>query len=646
MGIFTMQLPLKNIFLILILPAFLCSLLPSDAAGQRTSAPNLRRMALQTDTITDTTDYHFDSVLFFVPKYQMQQTESFYDSLEVQANQSQLSRLAAQLLLSSNKQSADYQQENDQKQYNRHQGKIINKISIIQLNPFGTSLNDTSIYRPGKLEQIGNTVHIKTLKRVLQNNLFFQEGDTLDVSLLGDNERYMRQLDYLKDVKIFVENVFGENNKVNLYYVTRDVFSIGFDMRIENETKGEAAIYDKNFLGTGHKVDIGIPYDETQLGLKSSYSINNIYGSFIDGRVAFENAFSNRRFMLDFNRKFFSYQTQYAGGFHFSLNDVYKTITKPDTILENIHLDYLTHDIWSARSFLLEKNQTGKRTRLILALRGKRDIFFEGPKITERYNAQYHDNALLLTSIALSREKFYKTRFMYSFGVTEDIPVGTLIKLTAGMEHDEFYKRHYFAFQGGYGKFLPDIGFLHTHINVGTYLYKQDTEQGTISARIEYISNLFRTQDKLIRQFVSLNYLEGFNRFSDEYIELDSETDIRGIKLNKQFGQRKISLNSETVIFSDWFYYGFRFASYLFTDIGFITRKNQHPFANNPYAGIGFGFRIRNENLVFKTFQVRFALYPFTSEVNSPFGFRITGDKTYNATDYYRPGRPEVIPYE
>jgi len=641
-----MQQLVKKIFLSLMLSAILCTLLPSEVIGQKGLAPDLRRISLNSDTIIDTTDYHFDSVLFFVPRYQMQQTQSFYDSLEVQAKQSQLSRLAAQLLLSPSNQSINYQTKTNQKVYTQHQGKIINKINLIQLDPFGTSLNDTSIYHPSKLERAGNTVHIKTLKSVLQNNLFLQEGDTLDVNLLEDNERYLRQLDYLKDVKILVENVFGQSDKVNVYYITRDIFSIGFDINLENETKGEIAIYDKNFLGTGHKVDVAMPYDGSQLGIKSSYSISNIYGSFIGSDIVYENSFEDKRFMLDFNRKFFSYQTQYAGGFHFSLNDVFKTITKPDTIIENIHLDYLTHDIWSARSFLLEKNSAGKRTRLILALRGKRDVYFEGPEITERYNAQYHDNSLLITSIALSKEKFYKTRFMYSFGVTEDIPVGNLIKLTAGMERDEFYKRHYFAIQGGYGKFFPNLGFLHTHVNVGTYLYNRETEQGTISARVEYISKLLRTENKLIRQFASLNYLDGFNRFPDEYIELDSETDIRGINLNKQFGQRKISLNTETVIFSDWFYYGFRFASYLFADIGFITRKNQHPFANKPYAGVGFGFRIRNENLVFKTFQVRFALYPFTSEVNSPFGFRITGDKTYNASDYYRPGRPEILPYK
>ncbi len=617
-----------------------------EARGQKGFMNQIKRLEFVSDTIIDTTDYQFDSILFYVPSYREQQSKSFYDSLEVQAEQNQLSRLAVQLLLSGGNENNSQPSAVKPDRYYRHKGKIINKISIIQLDPFGTSLYDTSVHNPSRIEQIGNTIHIKTLRSVLENNLFLKEGDSLDINLLEDNERYLRQLEYLKDVNVLVQNVFGQKDKVNVYFVTRDIFSIGFFLNIETEDKGEAELFDKNFLGTGHRVSLGIPYEGARLGIRSSYSINNIYGSFIEGELSYENAFDDKRFQLEFNRDLFSYRTQYAGGFHFSLKDVYKTITKPDTILSHVHLDYLTHDIWSARSFLLEKENTGKRTRLILALRGKRDIFFDGPVVTERYNAQYHDNSLLLSSIALSKEKFYKTRFMYSFGVTEDIPVGTLIKLTGGMEQDEFYKRHYFALQGGHGRFFPDIGFLHTHIDYGTYFYKRNAEQGTLSARVEYISKLFRTNNKLIRQFVSLNYLDGFNRFPDEYIELSNDTDIRGITLDKQFGQRKISLNSETVIFSDWFYYGFRFASYLFTDIGFISRKDQSLFANKPYAGLGFGFRIRNENLVFKTFQVRFALYPFTSQVKSPFGFRITGAKSYDATDYYRPGKPEIVPYK
>jgi hypothetical protein len=641
-----MQKLLANISLPLLVITMWGLLFQSEASGQNAFMQQMKTLQFKSDTIIDTTDYHFDSILFYVPRYRMQQSKSFYDSLEVQAEQNQFSRLALQLLLSSGSSNNNQPVPAKPDRYFRHNGKIINKISIIQLDPFGTSLYDTSMHNPSKLERIGNTIHIKTLESVLENNLFLQEGDTLDISLLEDNERYLRQLEYLKDVNILVQNVFGVKNKVNVYFITRDIFSIGFFLNLENQSKGEVELFDKNFLGTGHRVTLGIPYENARLGLKTSYSINNIYGSFIQGQLAYENAFDNKKFLLGFKRDFFSYRTQYAGGFHFSLNDEHKTITKPDTVLEQVHLDYLTHDIWGARSFLLDKNSSGKRTRLILALRGKRDIFFDGPEITERYNAKYHDNSLLLTSIALSKEKFYKTRFMYSFGVTEDIPVGTLIKLTGGMERDEFYKRHYFAMQGGFGQFFPDIGFLHSHIDFGTYFYKKKAEQGTLSARLEYISKLFRTNNKLIRQFVSLNYLDGFNRFPDEYIELSNETDIRGINLDKQFGQRKLSLNSETVIFSDWFYYGFRFASYIFTDIGFISRKDQQLFANNPYAGIGFGFRIRNENLVFKTFQVRLALYPFTSEVNSPFGFRITGAKTYKATDYYRPGRPEIIPYK
>lgn len=621
-------------------------LIHSQGYGQANLLREIKLIQFR-DSIVDSMDYNADSLLFYVPKYRQQQTQSFLDSLQNQASRNQLSKLAIQLLLSNSSKETSPKNNNTQEQWKKYEGKIINTLQIIQLDPFGTSLYDTSLHQASKLENFGNSVHIKTLETVLEDNIFVSEGDTLDINLLYDNERLLRRLGYLKDVRIVVRNVFGQPDRVNVYFITRDIFSFGFYWEIRDKDEGKFEVYDKNFLGTGHKLLLGSPYKSGDPGFKLSYEIDNIAGSFIKGKAKYENAFDNKKIELSINREFFSYRTQYAGEFYLSLNDKYSNIVKPDTVLKDIHLDYLTHDIWGARSFLLNKNlKGGRRTRLILALRGKRDIFFEGPQIQERYNSKFHDNSLLLSSIALSREKFYKTRFMYSFGVTEDIPVGSLVQITAGMEQDEFYKRNYFALQAGYGHFFPNVGFFHLHTNLGTYIYNKEPEQGTINARLEFISKLIRNGNGFIRQFFTINYLEGFNRFADEYIEMDNDSDIRGISLDKQFGQRKISFNTETVFFSDWYYYDFRFANYLFADMGFITRKNQHLFDSKPYMGIGFGLRIRNENLVFKTFQMRFAFYPTFGDVNSPFGFRITGAKDYNAIDYYQPNKPEIIPYE
>ena len=50
---------------------------------------------------------------------------------------------------------------------------------------------------------------------------------------------------------------------------------------------------------------------------------------------------------------------------------------------------------------------------------------------------------MFLVSAAFSRQKFYKTNLIYSYGQTEDIPYGLLINVTAGKEINEFKERIY-----------------------------------------------------------------------------------------------------------------------------------------------------------------------------------------------------------
>ena len=69
-------------------------------------------------------------------------------------------------------------------------------------------------------------------------------------------------------------------------------------------------------------------------------------------------------------------------------------------------------------------------------------------------------------------------------------------------------------------------------------------------------------------------------------------------------------LNLETVAFNKRFFYGFRFAFFGFADMVLISKnKNFYEF-DNLVSGIGIGVRVRNENLIFPTFQIRIGYYP------------------------------------
>ena len=139
-----------------------------------------------------------------------------------------------------------------------------------------------------------------------------------------------------------------------------------------------------------------------------------------------------------------------------------------------------------------------------------------------------------------------------------------------------------------------------------------------MSLEANYYSPLVNWGLAKIRQFVNFNYTAGVNRFNtiEERLDISNEG-IRGVRSDSLKGVRKLVLNVETVLFSRASIAGFRIAPYLFGDFGIVNFNEKSFFVGPIYSGFGLGFRFRNENLTFNTFQVRFGIYPNIPNINA-----------------------------
>ena len=106
-----------------------------------------------------------------------------------------------------------------------------------------------------------------------------------------------------------------------------------------------------------------------------------------------------------------------------------------DTLPVPEPLKYNLQDYWISRSFLINRE---KVSRIILGVRYTNNNVFDKPFILpdSYYNIQKY--RIYLASVAFSVQKYYKTNLIYSYGRTEDIPYGGLIRVTAGSEYNEF----------------------------------------------------------------------------------------------------------------------------------------------------------------------------------------------------------------
>lgn len=584
--------------------------------------------------------------------YNQTKSDQFYDSLINRASKNKITKAALDLLLVREPNSGHFigiEDIRNEEYYNLYKGKTIRNIEILKLDVFGPTLLDTAKTSERLLDRLGNNTHIKTRDFIIRDNLLFAEGDSIDPTLLTDNERILRSLNYIKDASIQIAEVPDSPKEVDVLIVTKDVYSAGFYVDLQDFSSGVIEVYENNLAGVGHKFQGSVLVNTTEsppTGYEFKYNINNIAGSFIQTEVKYLKAFQTEKISVDLNRTFFSYKTKWAGGLHLSKNSTLKNIRKTDTILNDVRLNYSTQDFWLGRSFLLKTNnwQYRKKTRLVLSMRYINNSFYEGPEVRERYNFQYHDNQIILGGIAFSRQRYFKTNLIYGFGTTEDIPMGCLVQLNLGFEKDEFYKRPYLGARFSRGLYYPKIGYLNVHAEFGGLYYQSQLEQGVVNFKGQAISNLHYLNRLKFREFLSIDYTRGINRFEDEKVFINKD-DIWGLTSDALYGIQKLSFHSEVILFSDLYIYNFRFLFHGFGDLGMIGPENKSIFSNQLYSGIGLGVRVRNENLVFKTVHIRFAYYPVVPSDVEHFNLLISGENNTKPINF-EPVKPYLTPYE
>ena len=565
----------------------------------------------------------------------------FFDSLKVRASKNNLTRRLYGFVVT-NKDTLYKKQftATSDASYTRYSGKRIRKIVIQRLNVFGADINNPMSNNTKKIENVLNKTHFNTNENIIRKNLLFSEGERISPLALSDNERILRQLPFIDDARIVVIPVSDEEADIIVF--TKDVYSLGGSYVYDGLKRGTVSIFDKNIFGMGHEFGIEIPFDSAlpnSPGFGVHYIADNIARSFVNMKGYYQNGLGVRTYGFDLSRKLVSSTTKYAGGI--SIRMMY-TSEDLDTLPIPAPLKYNFQDYWLSRSFLINRESV---SRIIIGARYTNNNVFNHPVILPEsfYNLQKY--MIFLGSAAFSIQKYSKTTLIYSYGRTEDIPYGALFKITTGREYNEFKQRTYFGTEASFGRSSKALGYFYTYGGFATYLNKNRTEQGVLSLGMSYFSNLITLGNSKIRNFLYLNYTRGFGRYSNEYLKFNTDDGFSGFKNDSLKGTQRLTVSLESVLFSPVNLYGFRFAFFGFTDFSFLSGTNE--ILGNGYAisSIGVGIRIRNDNLVFNTLQIRIGYFPNPPSYSTISPFNISGEQLLRPANF-EPGPPSVIPYK
>jgi hypothetical protein len=265
--------------------------------------------------------------------------------------------------------------------------------------------------------------------------------------------------------------------------------------------------------------------------------------------------------------------------------------------------------------------------------------------VDENLLSVFHERTTYLVSLGISRQGYVKSSLIHGFGRTEDVPHGSSLSFTMGLEGSEFGNRPYYGFSYSWSFYRRKIGYAYNQIQYGTFL-DFGIEQGMLSYTMNYYSPLLNKRGRYkFRLFNDIEYVAGYQRFDDEFLEFTKNVGVRGLGGRELRGNQRLSTNIETVCYSPHYLLGFRFLYFVFFDAGIISNRNPVLVQNPAYTGFGAGVRIRNENLIFDIVQIRLSYYPKVPETSQPEYLQLTsfGYRKFNS---FINQQPKVLQYQ
>jgi hypothetical protein len=517
-------------------------------------------------------------------------------------------------------------------------GKTISQINIQQLPPFGPSLNDTTRLPRTWMEKTGNHLRFKTSQKLIRNNLIFKAGDQVFPAEIIESERLLRDLEFIKDARILLTPSPIDSNSVQLTILVQDVFPHAFNLNVFS-SKPSAGIYTKNMFGQGIGISnvFSIPTpDFPSIGYRQSLKLSNFRNYKTDLNIEYIDFYDRNYLTANLHRSFSHTRSHWGGGILIDRSFDNDRINYLPQYMFPSSVKYLYSDGWLGYSFLLSAPDDLMRENLYLMVQREQLTFGTKDLDPLHYpNDLYHG-----FTVAYSKRSYYKNSYIYQYGKIEDVPYGWLSSFTIGARKFESITEPYI---GGYfakGMALsPNKGYAMGSMFAETFLKNGHASSSTISASAGYISTLNYYGKLKVRHFLHFNYIKGFNRQFNEYLFLEENRNgLPGFTGTELKGKEKLTANLENIYFSPLKLVGFHFIFFTFANAGIIGNGEGNFLKQPVYSGLGAGFRVRNDNLVFNTIQIRFTFFPKSQPGSMFYLIQLNNQDTKEFLDFYPEG--------
>ena len=532
-------------------------------------------------------------------------------------------------------------------------GKKIHSIEVVGLG-FDKSLTDTTVEK-SIFVKVANALHVITKDDFIRSNLFFKVDDYLIPLLLADNERFLRDQEFLQDAMIIVQKNNTNDQWVDIIVITRDVFSLGGRVNISSKNRFELEAKEENLHGSGSRLLLSSLYDRQRVpgtAFGGEFLKRNIFNRFLNLRIGFSSfqpaivtgLRNQRSFYGIFEKPLVHRYKRWTGSFEVMVNNttnnylddsIYNSLYR----YHNLQLDtWAGYNLGNKRSLILKGL---KSFHNFLSVRGFYNNFYSIPVLyADSFNYNFANINGFLFSYNIFRQNFYRSNFIYGFGRNEDLPEGFSASLTAGRTNKEGKQRNYYALNFD-GNYLKHNGKFYSYaLRGGTFSYQGKLEDidlfigGSHFTALRKLGNHWRN-----REFIEFSFAKKISNALNNPLFLQSVYGLPYFSSSLIEGSMRTTLKGESVFFDLNKFLGFRFAPFAFTDFSLITPMKESFSQSAGYTAVGGGVRFRNENLVFGTIELKGTYFPRTTGDMRSWRVDITTNLRfkYNSTFIKRP---------
>ena len=490
-------------------------------------------------------------------------------------------------------------------------GKIIRKITIVTLDPFGFSISDTTQMPKNWGERTGNRLHLKTKKIAIYNLLLFKKNTPYDTYKVQESERLIRSQKYVTAVRITNQVTGFASDSVDVTIRVLDSWSTIPKFAISSN-QVSFGIKEKDFFGSGQQLEylFSNRFDDGRNANEVTYTIPNIKNTYISTTLHYKiDLDNNYTKSINIERLFYSPLTKWAGGAFIGQNFRKDTLQAPDMSYAFQPFKNNFQDFWVGKASKVFEDENGK-TNLITTARFLNVDYSESP--SELYDPThfYSDEKFILSGIGLNRRKFIKDNYIFRNGQTEDVPIGRIYGITLGYQYKNTFWRPYVGAQFSFGNYYR-LGFLSMNFEAGTFFHQSKTYQTAFSMETNYFTKLYTIGRWKLRQFVNPLLIIGINRENiiGDQLNINEQNGLAGFN-SAIYGTSKMVLSLQTQTYSPYSVLGFRMNPFFNYSIAGLGSPHDAMGNNKAYSKITLGLLVSNDYLVFSSFQLSLSYYP------------------------------------